>query len=275
MNILLNNKTNHAVEHFITNPSHAVCIFGSPGSGKEYLATLMTHELLQEHKGNVMIVRPNDNGIITIDNAREITQFFKLKSGYTPNIISRAVLIIDAHTMNEQTQNALLKTLEELPNDAVIIMSATTKQSLLPTIVSRIQAIDLHPVTFKNALDFFKPTDVAVFKKNWLMSEGRIGLLQALNNNENHPLVNAIKIAKKLISADVYNRLLLIDSLQKQNNMLILDGLAVVSRSGLHNASDKNIARWHKLHKAVFTSIESQKYKPNNKLSLTNLMLTL
>lgn len=49
----------------------------------------------------------------------------------------RVFIIEDAHRMNEQAQNALLKVLEEPPKNVVFILLAPSKTVLLDTIVSR------------------------------------------------------------------------------------------------------------------------------------------
>jgi DNA polymerase-3 subunit delta' len=53
----------------------------------------------------------------------------------------RIAVIDDAHTMNEPSANALLKTLEEPPADALLILIAASADALLPTIRSRCQLI--------------------------------------------------------------------------------------------------------------------------------------
>ena len=48
--------------------------------------------------------------------------------------------------MNEQAQNALLKTLEEPPPRAVLVLTASAPDRLLPTIRSRVRRLDLFPL---------------------------------------------------------------------------------------------------------------------------------
>jgi DNA polymerase-3 subunit delta' len=53
----------------------------------------------------------------------------------------RVFLIRDAERMNEQAQNALLKTLEEPPGSACLILVTSSAERLLPTIRSRCQRV--------------------------------------------------------------------------------------------------------------------------------------
>ena len=60
---------------------------------------------------------------------------------------ARSVLIIDqAHRMEAEAANALLKTLEEPPPHGVVVLLAPTRHALLPTIRSRCQAIPFQQV---------------------------------------------------------------------------------------------------------------------------------
>lgn len=61
---------------------------------------------------------------------------------------SRKVAIInDADTMNEVSANALLKTLEEPPEGAVLFLIASNLDAVLPTIRSRCQHVRFSPLT--------------------------------------------------------------------------------------------------------------------------------
>jgi len=58
----------------------------------------------------------------------------------------RTVVISDAHCMNPEAGNALLKMLEEPPDRTILILTATATADLLPTIVSRCRHLRFHPV---------------------------------------------------------------------------------------------------------------------------------
>jgi DNA polymerase-3 subunit delta' len=55
----------------------------------------------------------------------------------------RVVIIHMAEHMNEQTANKLLKSLEEPPNGTMFILTAESIDHMLPTILSRVQAVRL------------------------------------------------------------------------------------------------------------------------------------
>jgi DNA polymerase-3 subunit delta' len=81
---------------------------------------------------------------IKIDQIRQAQERLTL----TPSEGSKKVLIVDgAETLNASAQNAFLKTLEEPPGDALIILVTPMPQGLLPTIRSRCQEIKFLPLT--------------------------------------------------------------------------------------------------------------------------------
>lgn len=80
---------------------------------------------------------------IRINSIRDIKRFSNLSS----DNLYRFIIILDAHQMNEQAQNALLKTLEEPPDNIIIILIATNLESLLTTVQSRCRIINFEPLT--------------------------------------------------------------------------------------------------------------------------------
>lgn len=58
----------------------------------------------------------------------------------------KVVIFVTAHAMNEEAQNALLKTLEEPPRDTVLILIASAPDKLLPTIRSRCSKASFGPL---------------------------------------------------------------------------------------------------------------------------------
>ena len=87
---------------------------------------------------------------ITVDDVREGCRFLSLKS----NKIKVLVFNL-ADEMNENAQNALLKTLEEPYPNTLILLLCENIGKLLPTILSRCQKIHLTPLetqAFKNEL---------------------------------------------------------------------------------------------------------------------------
>lgn len=81
--------------------------------------------------------------IISIDKIRELSARLSLK----PFEARYRVAIIDAQTLNEESSNALLKTLEEPGPDMVFILIAANASALSDTIVSRCQVVRFRPLS--------------------------------------------------------------------------------------------------------------------------------
>lgn len=94
------------------------------------------------------IIRVKPSGaFIKIDQIRSLCQILAMKP-YEARI--RVVIISDAQAMNPPAGNALLKVLEEPPERTVLILLATQRADLLPTIVSRCQHIRFNPISRKS-----------------------------------------------------------------------------------------------------------------------------
>ena len=98
----------------------------------------------------------------------------------------RVALINDAHRMNQEGANALLKTLEEPPARALILLVCDNPDSLLPTIRSRCQVIRFFPLIEADVAEILlseqlveSPEEAAQVAA---LSEGSITLAQQLLN---------------------------------------------------------------------------------------------
>ena len=80
---------------------------------------------------------------IVVENAREITSFFRLtaaEEGW------RIVIVDGAEEMNRSAGNAVLKILEEPPRRALLLLVSHSPGRLLPTIRSRCRRFPLYPL---------------------------------------------------------------------------------------------------------------------------------
>ncbi len=93
---------------------------------------------------------------ILIDDVRAFEHQLQLTPGSDNKY--KAGLIIEADRLNENAQNAFLKTLEEPPGSTIIVLATSSPQRLLPTIRSRCQRVSLlrnrrdYPVAFESGL---------------------------------------------------------------------------------------------------------------------------
>ena len=84
---------------------------------------------------------------IGIDEVRTIQHFLSRKPTQSDN---NTVVIHQAHLLTLPAQHALLKTLEEPPPGALIYLITSQPDSLLPTILSRVQIIPAPYMSYKS-----------------------------------------------------------------------------------------------------------------------------
>ncbi len=85
------------------------------------------------HEDFIRIARSEERRSITVSQIQELQASLMLK----PVGKMRAVIIEEARLMSAVVQNKLLKTLEEPPENTVLILLSESKESLLPTVISR------------------------------------------------------------------------------------------------------------------------------------------
>ena len=139
--------------------SHAWLFHGPPGCGRAEVAEAVATALLSRgaqrddiasrvanrtHPDLMWIKPEGANGEILVDDVREIVSAVPM----TPFEARCRVFVIEgADRMNESSANAFLKTLEEPPAHAHMILIADATTTVLPTILSRCQGVRFEPPT--------------------------------------------------------------------------------------------------------------------------------
>jgi DNA polymerase-3 subunit delta' len=96
------------------------------------------------HPDFTFIVRAANRTDVLIEQVRELIARLGTKPSRGPR---RLAIIDDAETLNIPAQNALLKTLEEPPGDAIIFLIACGDRMLLDTIRSRLRPVRFGPLS--------------------------------------------------------------------------------------------------------------------------------
>ncbi len=132
------------IENFIRNSSGVSVAF--VGRDSDYLRD-ESERVVKDLEGvlmsspDIMVIDP-EGMEIGINEVRGIQSFLT----YSPDRLSRKyVFVYDADRTNQQAANALLKTLEEPPRYAVIVLTTTRWHLLLPTMRSRVVKFVLNP----------------------------------------------------------------------------------------------------------------------------------
>ena len=152
--------------------NHAYMFEGIDGIGKKTLTKELAKILLDmenvENSPDYINIFPDGNSI-------KISQIRKLQTDIIvrPHKDYKIYIINYAEKMTIEAQNALLKTLEEPPEYAIIILITNNKESLLDTIKSRCEIIkflpigtrDLENYLVKNGLDDSRAKLLSIFSR--------------------------------------------------------------------------------------------------------------
>lgn len=131
--------------------SHSYLFVGIQGIGKKMLATEFAENILatgqekqlkSDNHPDFLCIEPDGNSI-KIEQIR----FLQKKIQEKPILSNQKVYIInDADTMTQEAQNCLLKTLEEPPEFAKLILIGSNENAFLPTIKSRCMILNFQPI---------------------------------------------------------------------------------------------------------------------------------
>jgi DNA polymerase III subunit delta' len=142
------------------SPSHAYLFHGPAGTGKRGIARAfaaalladgarhpetVAHRVQREAHPDLTWVTPSGASEVLVSDIEEPVV---AAVTHTPFESARRVFVIEAAgTMNDQAANRLLKTLEEPPSFAHLILLADHREDVLPTIASRCQQVRFDPLS--------------------------------------------------------------------------------------------------------------------------------
>ena len=144
---------------------HAYLFSGPPGLGRRTLALRLAQALncpkplapgipcglcrdckqieTMQHPDMNVVQAETEGGTLKVDQVREVQRSLSLKP-YQSRY--RVALFLRFQEANDNAANALLKTLEEAPAHAILLLTADSPEQLLPTINSRCEILRLRPL---------------------------------------------------------------------------------------------------------------------------------
>ncbi|MCM1088692.1 MAG: DNA polymerase III subunit delta [Muribaculaceae bacterium] len=205
--------------------SHAYIINGDRSSGKEFIAKVFAMTLQCEkggieacgechsckqaqsmnHPDIIYISHDKPNTIGVEDIRMQINNDIGIKPYSAPKKI---YIMNEGEKMTVQAQNALLKTLEEPPEYAVILILTTNVDTLLPTVLSRCVVLNMKPVSDKDVKRFLmEELEVPDYKANICVAfaRGNIGKAKMLATSEEFDKVKeeAVTLVKNIHDMEI------------------------------------------------------------------------
>jgi len=286
--MLISNSSKKQIDLFLKNPGNSLIIESTAQeSGLEITYDLIKKLLelsenydLDKYDYFYKVQRSKTN-TVTIEDIRELIKKLNLKS-LNNKAINRVCLITDSELMSEESQNSILKLLEEPPKDTVIILLTKTVNSLKPTILSRSAVIKLAKPSYDEFTKYYSNNKLGEDSKNkYDLTDGNSDYFnkyidQTIDLSNDHDVL----LIKNFLSANKLDRLLMINDFC--SNSLIFENLIFTLRNiikiGLNNSIQKNnnqTKMWISYLKAIEMTENGFKNLVNRKLLFTNLCLNM
>ena len=197
--------------------AHAYLIHGEKGTGKKLLAGLFAKTLQCESGGTdpcgtcrscLQCDTGNQPDIIWVTHEKPTEQVNKdiIVRPYSSRY--KIYIIPEAELMNPQAQNALLKTIEEPPEYAVIMLLTNNIGKMLPTIISRCITLNLKPVGELDMLDYLSKLGIPLTKAKFCVgfAFGNLGKAVRLATSEEYNEIkqDCVQILKNVNKMEVY-----------------------------------------------------------------------
>jgi DNA polymerase-3 subunit delta' len=196
---------------------------------------------------------------LKIDEIRQAERFLALTPRESPK---KVVLVCDFERATSGAANALLKTLEEPPGYAHIVLLAADADQLLPTIVSRSQQIALRPLVpreIAEALVTWWEVAPELAQRLARLSGGRIGwAIQAATHPEAYERANtALATLLAILQQDLPARFETAKALAKNDDELAeaLEVWLTFWRDVLLLHSNNDAALVHTEHRATLDQL--------------------
>ena len=206
--------------------SHAYIINGERNAGKEFIARVFAMALqcekkeaepcgechsckqaLSNNQPDIIYISHEKPNTIGVEDIRaQINNDIVIKPYSSPRKI---YIVNEGEKMTPQAQNALLKTLEEPPEYAVILILTTNVEALLPTVLSRCVVLNMKPVSDALVKKYLmEQLGVPDYKANICVAfaRGNIGKAKLLASSEEFEKVKdeAISLVKNINDMEIH-----------------------------------------------------------------------
>ncbi len=204
-NLLLHDTIAELMNSIVANPPQGLLLVGPEGIGKLSVAQALAMRIVN-HPTSVRTIPPDDKGTIAIETIREL-----YKSTRSRQDGQQVVIIERADRMSMEAENAFLKLLEEPRAGLTFMLTALQLESLLPTILSRVQHIALQPLPDDVIRRFVVSKKPGIAQNDLsqlvFLAQGRPGIATMLLSEGALPKHRErMQLVKQLISASPYER---------------------------------------------------------------------
>lgn len=289
-NIIGNENVKHLLNNSINsnNLVHSYMFVGPEGVGKKLFATGLAKAILclndnppcdscsscikfaSDNHPDFMQIDSEDGKSIKISQIRLLQERIAEK----PIVSNKKVYIInDSDLMTVEAQNCLLKTLEEPPEYATIILVLSNENKLLNTIKSRCTKIVFQKLSNDDLIKYAKTNNIEINNDLLSICNGSISNLISLKDNiESYKALDIIinDFSKKDI-VDIWNEAEILYK-AKDNMQNLLDYFNTVFLNALRNTNEEKYINSIKI---VETTKKRLSSNANYDMCIDNLLLKI
>ena len=168
-------------------------------------------QAITDNQPDIIVLDHEKPGSIGVDDIRRLNNDIVIKP-YSSRY--KVYIIREAEKMTEQAQNALLKTIEEPPEYAVILLLTNNFGAFLPTITSRCVRIQLTPVPDKTLIKYLKTEGVPDYQARICaaFAQGNVGKALKLAGSEEFNQIKdeALRLVKNIKKMEQFDVLFLL-----------------------------------------------------------------
>lgn len=258
--LVLHPTTKLLLAPFIQRLPHALLLHGHEGVGLASIARNLGG------RNVTVVMEPKNskgdsdhNGTITVEAVRQL--YDQTRAKHTGDWV---IVIDDADRMSHGAQSAFLKLLEE-PNEGThFILTSHQPEKLLPTIMSRVQALKIQPLTGDQTLHFLADLGVTDQKYRIQLRYIADGLPAELHRLVNDPQSfdsRAVIIgdARDFLQAESYKKAIIVQKYKTDRAaaMQLIDGAITILRKTLSVKPEDRIVKQLKLLLTIKERLQS------------------
>lgn len=230
---VIHEETKVLIERLSRDTPQSLLLTGPLGIGLLYVASLVS-----KSSPSTTVIEPETTPTtrkITVERIRGLYQETRSKS-----TSKQFVIVHEADAMTSSAQTAFLKLLEEPGTNVYFILTSHQPDTLLPTILSRVQQHAARPITLRQSDEYLTALGVTDATKRQQLLFIASGLPEELRHLVDDDVyfdeaAQRIKDARDLLQSNTFDKLLIVNKYKdnRKNALLLVRSMIKITRRSL------------------------------------------